>query len=74
VQRFIESYVRKYSIHSKYRWRDYHIQQLESAGAEWEPQPMMDTVDVLKRKIMAWVRGQTEKEAEVADADVVDAE
>lgn len=70
VQRFIEAYVRKYSIHSKFRWRDYHIQQLESAGAEWEPQPMMDTVDVLKRKIMAWVRGQTEQEA---DADVVDA-
>jgi hypothetical protein len=68
VQRFIEAYVRKYSIHSKFRWRDYHMQQLESAGAEWKPQAMRDTVDVLKRKIMAWVRGQTEQEGEVVDA------
>jgi hypothetical protein len=71
VQRFIEEYVRKYGIHSKFRWRDYHIQQLETAGLGWQPQPMRDTVDVLKRKIMAWVRGQTEQEAEVADvADI----
>ena len=68
VQRFIEAYVRKHGIHSKYRWRDYNIQQLESAGVEWKPQPMRDTVDVLKRKIMAWVRGQTEQEVEVTDA------
>lgn len=72
VQRFIEDYVSKHSIHSKFRWREYHISQLESSAAEWKPQPMRDTVDVLKRKIMAWVRGQTEKEAD--GADVVDAE
>jgi hypothetical protein len=72
VQRFIEDYVSKHSIHSKFRWRDYHISRLESSAAEWKPQPMRDTVDVLKRKIMAWVRGQTEKEAD--GADVVDAE
>jgi hypothetical protein len=57
-----------YSIHSKFRWRDYHIQQLESAGAEWKPHAMRDTVDVLKRKIMTWVRGQSEQEGEVVDA------
>ncbi len=71
VQRFIEDYVRKHSIHSKYRWREYHISQLESSAAEWKPQPMRDTVDVLKRKIMAWVRAE---EAEADGASVVDAE
>src|ERR1700761_2823015 len=49
-------------------WKDYHMQLLESAGAEWKPQAMRDTVDVLKRKILAWVRGQTEQEGEVVDA------
>jgi hypothetical protein len=71
VERFIKAYVREYGIHDKYRWRDYNLQQLESAGAEWKPEPMRDTAVVLKRKIMAWVRAQTEQEA---DADVVDAE
>jgi hAT family C-terminal dimerisation region len=71
VERFIKTYVKKYGIHGKYRWRDYNLQQLESAGAEWKPEPMRDTAVVLKRKIMAWVRGQTEQEA---DADVADAE
>lgn len=71
VERFIQDYVGKHGIHDKYRWRDYNLQQLESAGAEWKPQPMRDTAVVLKRKMMAWVRAQPEQEV---DADVVDTE
>jgi hypothetical protein len=69
VERFIKAYVEKYGIHDKYRWRDYNLQQLESAGAEWQPQPMRDTAVVLKRKIMAWVRAQTEQEVDVVDTE-----
>lgn len=71
VERFIKAYVKKFGVNDKYRWRDYNLGQLEAAGAAWKPEPMRDTPVVLKRKIMAWVRAQTEQEA---DADVVDEE
>ena len=68
VERFIRAYVKSHGVHSRSIWRDDNLLQLESAGAEWKPEPMRDTAIVLKRKIMAWVRGQSEAEA---DADVV---
>jgi len=35
--------------------------QLWSEGQQWHP-AMMDTVDVLKKRIMAWVRAQDAEE------------
>jgi Protein of unknown function (DUF 659)/hAT family C-terminal dimerisation region len=55
VQAFIAHYVKEHGIHSKYRWKDWEMQVLEQAGQAWVPK-MKDTTEVLKRKIMAWLR------------------
>ena len=61
VQAFIVQYVRDHPIHSRFRWKDYQLQQLEAAGQAWQP-PMRDTPDELKKRIMAWVRSEEYRE------------
>ena len=61
VQAFIVQYVRDNPIHGRFRWKDYQLQQLEAAGAAWQP-PMRDTPDQLKKRIMAWVRSEEYRE------------
>jgi hypothetical protein len=64
LQAFIRMYVRDHGIHARFRWRDYHLQQLEAAAGDWKPVPLRDTPDQLKKTIMQWVRNQTEEEEE----------
>jgi Protein of unknown function (DUF 659)/hAT family C-terminal dimerisation region len=66
LQAFIRAYVRDHSIHARFRWRDYHLQQLEAAAGSWKP-PMKDTPAQLKRWIMQWVRNQSEEEEKAAE-------
>lgn len=76
VQAFIEQYVKVHGIHAKYTWQDYKLQQLEAAGQQCTP-PLRDTVDQLKRRIMAWVRSseyQQQLAAEEAEASADDVE
>ena len=67
VQAFIVQYVRDNPIHGRFRWKDYQLQQLEAAGAAWQP-PMRDTPDQLKKRIMAWVRSEEYRELQEEDA------
>jgi hypothetical protein len=60
---FIRAYVKNHGIQAHFRWRDYHLQQLEAAGQEWTPK-MREGPVALKKKIMAWVRNQIEEEDE----------
>jgi hypothetical protein len=64
VTRFVVDYVRNtpHTITARFRWQPWHEQQLQAAGAAFEP-PMRDTVTVLRRKVMQYVRAQTEQEA-----------
>jgi len=61
VQAFIEHIVAEMGVTAKYRWSDYRMQMLNTAGQAWKP-PMRDTDDVLKKKIMTWVRAQEDEE------------
>lgn len=61
VQAFIEHIVAEMGVTTKYRWSEARMNQLWSEGQKWQP-IMMDTVDVLKKKIMAWVRAQDAEE------------
>ena len=67
VQAFIVRYVQDHPIHSRFRWKDYQLQQLEAAGAAWKP-PMRDTPDQLKKRIMAWVRSEEYREVQEAES------
>ena len=64
VTRFVVDYVRNtpHTITARFRWQPWHEQQLQAAGAAFEP-PMRDTVTVLRRKVMQYVRAQAEQEA-----------
>ena len=46
----------------KYRWSEARMNQLWNAGQQWQP-VMMDTVDVLKKRIMGWVKAQDAEES-----------
>jgi hypothetical protein len=61
VQAFIEHIVGEMGVTPKYRWSEARMNQLWSEGQQWRF-PMMDTVDVLKKRIMAWVRAQDAEE------------
>jgi len=61
VQAFIEHIVADMGVTPKYRWTEARMNQLESEGQQWQP-AMRDTVDVLKKRIMAWVRAQDAEE------------
>jgi hypothetical protein len=63
VQRFIVDYVARHNIHAKTRWKAHQEQQLEAEGQAFKP-PMMDQTIILKRKIMAYVKGLAEREQE----------
>jgi hypothetical protein len=65
TQAFVRAYVKNYGIHLHFRWRDYHLQQLEAAGQEWIPKMRLRHGPVaLKRLIMQWVRNQLETDKE----------
>ena len=67
VQGFVVKYVRDHAITARFRWQPHHEGQLLAAAVANVP-PMRDTVTVLKRKVMAYVRGQAEQEAAVEEA------
>lgn len=72
VQRFITEYVHRHSITANFRWRDHHEQHLQAAAVSSVP-PMLDTVMVLKKKMMAYVRGLDIVVRAVAAEDVMSA-
>ena len=73
VQAFIVQYVRDHPIHSRFRWKDYQLQQLEAAGQAWRP-PMRDTPAELKKRIMAWVRSEEYRELHEAEVQAQNAD
>ena len=70
LQRFITEYVRDHTITARFRWQPHHEQQLQAAAVGFNP-PMRDVVSVLKKKVMAYVRGLAEQEAAGADVSVI---
>jgi hypothetical protein len=54
LQAFIESYIQRERITPGYRWPEHKIICLQNAAAQCNP-PLKDTVDALKKKIMATV-------------------
>jgi hypothetical protein len=57
VQLFIRHIVSVMVVTGKYRWSQSRMLQLWTEGQQWRP-PMMDTDEVLRNKIMAYVRAQ----------------
>ena len=70
IERFISEYVRTHNITARFKWRDHHEQQLQAAAVNSVPL-MLDTVMVLKKKMMAYVRGLDVVVGAVAAEDVM---
>jgi len=52
---FIKHYAAQNGIHQRYKWVEYRINHLADAAAAWDP-PILDTTDVLKKKIQNHVK------------------
>ena len=72
VQRFIATFARDNSITARFRW-PHHLEQTLLAAAVNNNPPIRDMISVLKKKVMAHVRGQAAEEA-AAEAAAEEAE
>jgi hypothetical protein len=68
TQAFVRAYVKDHGIHPMFRWRDYHLQQLEAAGQAWTPKMRHGPV-TLRKMIMQWVKNQVDDEEQEDEAE-----
>ena len=58
LERFITYYIQKHGLVAGFKWREWQLNTLQQEAISFDP-PVKDTVDELKKRISAHLRGNT---------------